>query len=98
RQFRGTLTLYPNHPFATFELGRSLVQTHSYPEAIAALKQVEASSGEWTPIVAELAYANARAGNRQEAERLLAVLMAQRRTRFVDPYMVAGVHVALGQT
>ena len=96
RQFRGTLALYPNHAGALFYLGRALVQQDQLPTAIAQLQDAKRSSADWPPIVSELGYANARAGHRKEALAALEELRVQSAHRFVDPYLLAAVHMGLG--
>jgi TolB-like protein/tetratricopeptide (TPR) repeat protein len=96
RQFQGTLTLYPGHPFAIFELGRAYAQKGMYDEALAALATAGADARDWPPIVTETAYVQARAGNRDGARQLLAGLLEQRGKRYVDAYLLAGVAVGLG--
>jgi tetratricopeptide (TPR) repeat protein len=98
RQFQGTLTLYPDHPVASWEIGRAYGQKQMHADAIAALQKVKGSSGDWPPIVSELAYVHARSGRRREALARLNELTEQSARRFVDPYLFAAVHAGLGET
>jgi len=96
RQFRGTLALYPNHASAQYFLGRAMVQKGELAAAISQLEDAKRTSGSWPPIVAELGYAHARDGQRAEARTALNELGEQARRRFVDPYLIAAVHIGLG--
>ena len=46
--------------------------------------------------MAELGYAHARMGHRADALALMKELRAQSAQRFVDPYLIAGIYVGLG--
>jgi hypothetical protein len=67
-----------------------------YGDAIAALTPARSLSGDWPPIVSELAYTQAWAGNVVEARRLAGALREQATQRFVDPYLLAVATIGLG--
>lgn len=96
RQFRGTLAIYPNHPWATFSLGRALVQSGKVDDAITEMQAAMQATDTWPPIVSELGYAMARAGRRADALAMLTKLADIGRRRYVDPYLLACIHVGLG--
>ena len=58
---------------------------------------MKTSSAEWPPIVAELGYAYAASGKKAEALKLLQELKEQTKRRYVDPYLLAAVHIGLGE-
>ncbi len=96
RQFTDTIALYPDHPGLVFGLSRAYTQKGLYAAAIAALTPARALSGDWPPIISELGYAHARAGNIAQAKALGAELERQSATRFVDPYLLAVIAIGLG--
>jgi tetratricopeptide (TPR) repeat protein len=96
RQFRETLILYPGHPLVVFGLGRAYSQKQMYADAITLLRPAKAETQNWPPIVAELAYATARAGNVAAARAFVAELHTLSKERFVDPYLFAVTAIGLG--
>jgi TolB-like protein/DNA-binding SARP family transcriptional activator len=87
------LELNPQLDLAHQQLGRAYLQKRMYPEAIAALRRAAAVSG--IRDSAELAYAYAVAGQRAEAQRIVAQL-TRSRARYVPPYHVALAYTGLG--
>src|SRR5262249_55625994 len=76
-------------------LGLSYEQKRMYREAIAAFERGIKLSG--SPLlVALLGHAYAVAGNRAEAERVLAELQEMSSQRYVSPYTVAAIYTGLG--
>jgi serine/threonine protein kinase/Tfp pilus assembly protein PilF len=96
RQYKETLTLYPDHPWLAFGLGRAYSQKQQYADAIGLLTRMKDVSGDWPPIVAELAYAHARSGNAAQARKLQDELTEAATKRFIDPYVLASVSIGLG--
>ncbi len=99
RENREALELDPNNFNAYWGLGRALGQQKKYSEALDALNKVKERTGE-TPalITAEIGYVLAASGRASEARAVLKTLAAQSSREFVDPYLVAAIHVALGDT
>ena len=67
-----------------------------YEEAIQAFEKAKEVSGGGTYSLTALAHAVALAGRRDEAERRLLELEEIGKRKFVSPYSLAAVHVALG--
>jgi serine/threonine-protein kinase len=90
-QCRKVLQLEPGFDFAKLFLGEAYLGKGLYPEAIA---QFESLTG-WQR-TGLLAKAQALAGNRPEALRLLRELEDRRKTGYSSPYKIATVEAALG--
>ena len=67
-----------------------------YPQAITELLAEEKHSGRSDGVLASLGEAYARQGKRQEAENLLEELKQRSKTRYVSPYLIAGIYSGLG--
>jgi serine/threonine-protein kinase len=78
-------------------LGLACAQRGAFEESIAALTAAVRYSHESPATVAELARAHALAGKEDHARKLLAQLQQQGDERYVPPYEIAGVHLALGE-
>jgi eukaryotic-like serine/threonine-protein kinase len=93
------LELDPGYITAYWGLGRAYGQKKEYQKALDELNKVEPRTGVAVPLItAEIAYALGKSGRTAEARALLARLKAAAKTEFVDPYLLATVHVALGDT
>jgi TolB-like protein/DNA-binding winged helix-turn-helix (wHTH) protein len=94
-QLRNTLEMDPSYELPHLVLGLSYAQKGEFNLAIPELqKAVELSHG--TPLmVSALANANARAGNKAEAEKLLGNLIGESKKHYVSPYYFAVVYVGL---
>jgi serine/threonine-protein kinase len=86
----------PSYELPHLVLGQAYEEKGAFDLAIPELqKAVELSHG--TPLmVSALAHAQARAGNKDEAEKLLAQLERDAKTKYVSPYYFAIVHLGLG--
>jgi len=95
-QLRNTLEMDPSYELPHLVLGQAYEQKAAFDLAIPELqKAVELSHG--TPLmVSALAHAYARAGNKAEAEKLLAQLERDAKTKYVSPYYFAIVYLGLG--
>ena len=80
-------------PLQHFLLARAYGQLGKYTEAIGALRKA-LSMHETNYILAELAYAYGRSGERVKAEEILKTLMEKQ--EYVDPYDIAFIHIGLG--
>jgi Tfp pilus assembly protein PilF len=87
----------PSYELPHLVVGQAYEQEGQYGLAISELrKAVDLSHG--APLmVSALAHAYARAGNKAEAEKLLAALVLQSKTQYVSPYYLAIVYVGLGE-
>ncbi|HEX6505706.1 MAG TPA: winged helix-turn-helix domain-containing protein [Terriglobales bacterium] len=98
QQLRNTAEMDPSYELPHLILGMSYTQKGDFARAIPELqKAVELSHG--TPLmVSALANAYGRAGNKPEAEKLLAQLAAQSKMQYVSPYYFAIAGLGLGQS
>ena len=95
KQSRKTMTLDPFFASAHYVLGQAFVQKHNYTEGIAELqKAIELSPGS-TAFTANLAYAYAVSGRRDEAARILNDLKNQSPQSFSNAPEIAMVYVGL---
>ena len=83
---------WPAHWF----LGWSLLAEHHNKDAVGHMEQARIVSGNNTRALAELGYAQAMAGNRTEARRLLEELKAESNQTYVSPFGLALIASALG--
>ncbi len=77
-------------------LGLSFQKTSRPDKAVEELRKAFELSGGSTQYLADLAHAFATAGREVEARRTLGELEEISKSRYVSPYFVAAVHVALG--
>lgn len=98
QQLRDTAEMDPSYELPHLILGMSYTQKGDFALAIPELqKAVELSHG--TPLmVSALANAYGRAGNKPEAQKLLAQLAAQSKSQYVSPYYFAIAGLGLGQS
>jgi len=98
QEFRGTLAVDPNSTDAGWFLGFALIANHKPEEAIPVLEKLLSVSGRGPGPIELLATANAAAGRRTEALRLIDELKRRRQTKyvpagaFINPYMALGDH------
>jgi TolB-like protein/DNA-binding winged helix-turn-helix (wHTH) protein/Tfp pilus assembly protein PilF len=95
-QLRNTLEMDPSYELPHLVLGQAYEEKGAFDLAIPELqKAVELSHG--TPLmVSALAHAYARGGRKAEAEKLLAELQRDAKTKYVSPYYFAIVYLGLG--
>jgi TolB-like protein/DNA-binding winged helix-turn-helix (wHTH) protein/Flp pilus assembly protein TadD len=95
KQSQKTLILDPFFAPAHYVLGQAFVQTHNYSQAIAELQRaIELSPGS-TAFAANLAYAYAVSGKRDEAEKILNDLKNRSPQVFSNAPEIAMVYVGL---
>jgi TolB-like protein/Flp pilus assembly protein TadD len=97
-QLRDTLELDPSYEWAHFILGQAYEQKREFNLARAELQKAVELSHNSPLMISALAHADALSGNQEEALRLLQQLMAQSRKKYVSPFYVAVVYIALGKT
>ena len=78
-------------------LGSAYEQKRMFPEAVAEFKKAVDGSHRVQLAVSSLAHVLALAGNRAEAERLLAELQERSKSEYVSSYLIAQIYVALGE-
>jgi DNA-binding SARP family transcriptional activator len=91
-----TIELDSNLHFPHWFLGRVFWQKKMFAEAIENLQQALSLSNGDIPVQAELIAARAMAGEREEARRLLDELQTASPQKYVSPYYLALIHLALG--
>jgi serine/threonine protein kinase/Flp pilus assembly protein TadD len=96
-QFRKTLDMDPNYAVAHMRLGESYIQKKMYQDALSELQRAVSLSPESMDVLAELGYAYGVAGQRSEAEKVLAKLSEYAKDRYVSSYDLAVLYLGLGQ-
>jgi TolB-like protein/DNA-binding winged helix-turn-helix (wHTH) protein/tetratricopeptide (TPR) repeat protein len=94
-QSRSTIELDPNFAAAHLVLGEAYVQTGRHKEGLGELQIAARLSGDSPLYLAQVAFANAAAGRRAEALRIIAQLQNISREQYVSPYGLAQVYAAL---
>ena len=104
RQYEGSALAARNleqmdetYPGAQHMLGAVYLEKEQYGEAIRHFRKAIALSGDDVPIfmLAHLAYADARSGNRTEALKLLDQILSASKRTYVSPYSMAYVYTSL---
>jgi DNA-binding winged helix-turn-helix (wHTH) protein/TolB-like protein/Tfp pilus assembly protein PilF len=92
---RAALELDPNFEFAHDNLAFLMLVKGDVPAAVA---QYEATAARFhKSVYAELGYAYGAAGRTAQAREVLAAVLAEERQRYVSPYMIALLHLGLGE-
>lgn len=97
-QLRDTLEMDPSYEWSHLILGQAYEQKGEFNLARAELQKAVELSHNSPLMMSALAHANALSGNQEEALRLLQQLLAQSKKRYVSPFYVAVVYIALGKT
>ncbi len=95
-QSRKTLEIEPGFPVARASLAEALEFKGRLPEAITEYRKA-AGSGDDLTILAQLGQALGRGGQREEAQQILSRLLEKTRSQYVSDYLVAIVHLGLGE-
>jgi TolB-like protein/cytochrome c-type biogenesis protein CcmH/NrfG len=96
-QLNKTLELDPNYGLAHWYIGLAREQQGAFTEALVALKRGDELLKDNLVVKADLAHALAVSGRTAEAEEALRNLLAISRTRYVNPFEIALIHIGLGQ-
>jgi TolB-like protein/DNA-binding winged helix-turn-helix (wHTH) protein/Tfp pilus assembly protein PilF len=96
-QLRDTLEMDPSYEWAHLILGQAYEQKGEFNLALAELRKATELSHNSPLMLSALAYAEALSGNLDEAQKLLAQLMARSKEQYVSPFHIAIVYVALGK-
>jgi DNA-binding winged helix-turn-helix (wHTH) protein/tetratricopeptide (TPR) repeat protein len=91
-----TLELEPNYMPTHFVLGCAYIQQNRLDEAIAEFQQIYKLDEEAYLALGFMGYAYALAGQREEAETLLNILQDISLRKYVSPYSLLVIHLALG--
>jgi TolB-like protein/DNA-binding winged helix-turn-helix (wHTH) protein/Tfp pilus assembly protein PilF len=94
-QLRNTLEMDPDFALPRMVLGQAYEQKGMAPQAIAELQKAVANSHDSPPMLGSLGHAFALAGNKAEAEKILAQMLEQSKKRYVSPFYVAIVYAGL---
>ncbi len=107
RRFSDSLAAYeaarkddPENSFFFWGVGRAYNQVGNYQRAISVLEEgMTKKDGQWSGLLAELAYGYAKYGQIEEARQILHDLkQRESEGEFVDPYIYAMIHVGIGDT
>lgn len=91
-----TLELEPNYMPTHFVLGCTYIQQNRFEEAIAEFQRIYKLDEEAYLALGFMGYAHALAGQREEAETLLNILRDISLRKYVSPYSMLVIHLALG--
>jgi tetratricopeptide (TPR) repeat protein len=97
REAQKALEMDPTFAFARRVLGLAWQKTSRHSQAIEELQKAVEFSGGSTQSLAELGHGYATAGRRGEASGTLGELDEISKSRYVSPYFVTAVHLALGE-
>ncbi|HYQ89346.1 MAG TPA: protein kinase, partial [Candidatus Binatia bacterium] len=93
---RKTLDLDPSFAPSYRQLGGILEQMGRFEEAISIFEKAKEVSGSATYSLTALAHTYALSGRREDARKMLEELDELAKRKYVSPYSLAAVHVALG--
>jgi TolB-like protein/DNA-binding winged helix-turn-helix (wHTH) protein/Tfp pilus assembly protein PilF len=96
-QLRDTQEMDRSYEWSHLILGQAYEEKGEFALALAELRKAAELSHNSPLMISALGHANARAGNREEAQRLLAQLMGQSKSQYVSPYYIAMVYLGLGK-
>ena len=98
-QTRRTIEIDPNYPFAHRILGMLYTLKAQYPDGVRELRRVADAAPHITEFRADLAYALARGGRREEARRILREVesLPDGPRKRDAAFSIARAHVALGE-
>jgi tetratricopeptide (TPR) repeat protein len=94
-QYRKVLAQNPTYQWALWQLGAALMDTGDYDAAIQTLEKA-AQLNRTPSVMGTLGEVYARAGRRQDAEKLLNELLALSRHSYVPPHAVVHIYLGLG--
>jgi len=95
-QYRDTMEMSPEFYFAHRFMGLALELKGATDEAIAEYKKALELSDD-PGVLGLIGHAEASRGHQKEAREILAQLSEKAKTRYVQPYAFAVIHVALGE-
>jgi TolB-like protein/DNA-binding winged helix-turn-helix (wHTH) protein/tetratricopeptide (TPR) repeat protein len=94
-QYRKVLAQSPTYQWALWQLGSTLSETGDQTGAIQLLEKAT-QVGRTPAMVGTLGMVYARAGRRQEAEKLLQELLALSRQSYIPPHALVHIYLGLG--
>ena len=96
-QLRDALEMDPSYEWAHLILGQAYEQKGEFNPALAELRKAAELSHNSPLMLSALAHGEALSGNPDEAQKLLAQLVARSKNQYVSPFYIAIVYVALGK-
>ncbi len=96
-QYQRTLEIDPNFFVTRLALSGAYEQKGRFPEAINELQQALTLSNESTLVLATLGRVYAMSGKREEAQNILTSLIGVSQHKYVSPYIMARLYLALGE-
>jgi len=95
-QCRRTVAMDANFAVGHWHLALALQQKQMFDSAIEECRKAVALSGDSPLMIAELGHAYARSQRKDDANEVIGQLNRLSKQRYVSPYKVAAIHVALG--
>ena len=96
-QARKVLDMDANFGFAHWHAGKTYLQKGQFTEAVTCMRQALNLIGGTPPFISFLGHAYARAGKHREARQMLTQLERLSNKQYVSAYLVAIVHLGLGE-
>ena len=96
-QCRKTIELDPSFISSYNCTAQAYEQKGMYGEAIADMKKAAVLSGDDPGVITELAFAEALAGQKAEAQKILKALKERSAHEYIDPALIALIYIALGE-
>ncbi len=97
KQLRQTLEMDPNFPLAHYIYAEVLILQKKYDEAVAEMEKTVQSIPESSYYRGFLGYAYAKAGNTDEARKILGELIEESKTKYVSWLGIADIYAGLGE-
>jgi TolB-like protein/DNA-binding winged helix-turn-helix (wHTH) protein/Tfp pilus assembly protein PilF len=94
-QLRNTLEMDPSFALPRMVLGQAYEQKGMVPQAIVELQKAVAVSHDSPPMLGALGHAFGLAGNKAEADKILAQMLQQSKKRYVSPFYISIVYAGL---
>jgi TolB-like protein/DNA-binding winged helix-turn-helix (wHTH) protein/Tfp pilus assembly protein PilF len=94
-QLRNTLEMDPNFALARAVLGQAYEHKGAYPQAVDELQKAVGISHNSPAMLGALGHARAVAGEKAEAEKIVAQMNESSKTRYVSPFYLAMVYAGL---
>jgi TolB-like protein/Tfp pilus assembly protein PilF len=98
KHYREAMAKDPHSPVPYWGLGKTLSLQGKYGEAVKVLRQFKPANGFEPPLLtAEIGYALGREGKTGDAEREIAELREESKSKYVDPYFIALIYLGMGE-
>jgi eukaryotic-like serine/threonine-protein kinase len=97
-QLNKTVQIDPNYGLAYWYRGLAYEQLQRYDEALTDMRRGAALLQGNVVVSADIGHVHAASGQRGEAERVIEMLQKEAAQRYVSPFEIALIYVALGET